>query len=192
MSAAFDTIDHPILLSRLSYSFGISDTVPAWFTSYLSDRTQTVSVNSFKSLLAPFHYGVSQGSVLGPILFVLYTQPLSKRIQHHSLYHHSFSDDNQLYISANLSQLQEITRDSQSCISDVQAWMHNNKLQLNPDKTDMILTTSKHNQKSLSHPFSVDLNGTSVHLSSSVRDLGVTLDQNLSFQLHVSCTCQIC
>ena len=56
----------------------------------------------------------------------------------------------------------------------------------------MILTTSKHNQKSLSHPFSVDLNGTSIHLSSSVRNLGVTLNQNLSFQQHVSCTLQIC
>ena len=56
----------------------------------------------------------------------------------------------------------------------------------------MILITSKHNQKSLSLPFSVDLNGTSIHLSSSVRNLGVTLDQNLFFQQHVSRTCQIC
>ena len=69
--------------------------------------------------------------------------------------------DNQLYISANLAQLQEIIRTSQSCISDVQAWMHNNKLQLNPDKTEMILIFSEHNQKSLSLPFCVDLNGTS-------------------------------
>ena len=70
--------------------------------------------------------------------------------------------------------------------------MHNNKLQLNPDKTEMILITSKHNQKSLSLPFSVNLNRTSINLSSTVRNLGVTLDQNLSFQQHVSCTCQIC
>ena len=85
-------------------------------------------------------------------------------IQHLSLFHHSFSDNNQLYISADLGQLQEIIRTSQSYISDVQAWMHNGKLQLNPDKTEMILITSKHNQKSLSLPFSVDLNGTSIHL----------------------------
>ena len=121
LSAAFDTIDHSNLLSRLSYSFGISDTVLAWFTSYLTDRTQTVSVNGSNSLPAPVHYGVPQGSVLGPILFVLYTHPLSKIIQHHSLYCHRFSDDNQLYISTNLAQLQEIIRTSQSCISDVQA-----------------------------------------------------------------------
>ena len=65
--------------------------------------------------------------------------------------------------------------------------MHNNKLQLNPDKTETVFITSKHNQKSLSLPFSVDLNGTS-----TVRNLGVTLDQNLSFQQHVSRICQIC
>ena len=67
--------------------------------------------------------------------------------------------------------------------------MHNNKLQLNPDKTEMVLITSKHNQKSLSLPFSIDLNGTSIHLSSTVRNLGVTIDQNLSFQQHVSRNC---
>ena len=70
--------------------------------------------------------------------------------------------------------------------------MHNNKLQLNPDKTEMILITSKRNRKSLFLPFSVDHNGTSIHLSSTVRNLGVTLDQNLSFQQHVPRACQIC
>ena len=80
--------------SDSSYSVAISDTVLAWFSSYLTDRTQTISVNGAKSLPAPLHYGVPQGSVLGSILFVLYAQPLSKIIQHHSLYHHSFSDDN--------------------------------------------------------------------------------------------------
>ena len=70
--------------------------------------------------------------------------------------------------------------------------MYNNRLQLNPDTTEMILITSKHNQKSLSVPFSVDLNGTLICLSSTVGNLGITLDQNLSFQQHVSRTCQIC
>ena len=107
LSAAFDTVDHSIFLSSRSYSFGISHIVLAWFTSYLSDRTQTNFVKGSKSLPAPLQYGVPRGSVIGPILFVLYTQPLSEIIQHHSLYHHSFSDDNQLHISANLAQLQK-------------------------------------------------------------------------------------
>ena len=70
--------------------------------------------------------------------------------------------------------------------------MHNNKLEVNPDKREVIPVTSKHNQTSLYIPFSVDLSGTSIHLSSVVRNLGVTIDQNLSFQQHVSRTCQIC
>ena len=60
LSAAFDTINHAILLSRLNNSFGVSDTVLAWFSSYLSDRTQTISVNGSKSLPASHHYGVPQ------------------------------------------------------------------------------------------------------------------------------------
>ena len=73
LSDAFDTIDHSIFLSCLSYSFGISDTVLAWFTSYLTDRTQTISVNGSKSFPAPLHYGVPQGpsslfSTLNPFL----------------------------------------------------------------------------------------------------------------------------
>ena len=103
LSAAFGAIDHSILLSRLSYSFAISDTVLAWFTSYLIVRTQINSVNGYKSLPAPIHYGVPKGSVPGPILFVLYTQPLSKITQHHLYITTAFSNDYQLYISANLA-----------------------------------------------------------------------------------------
>ena len=92
LSAAFGTTDRSILLSHINYSFGTSDTVLAWFTSYLSDCTQTISVNGSKPLPAQLQYGILKGSVLGPILFVLYTPPLSKILQHHTLHHHSFSD----------------------------------------------------------------------------------------------------
>ena len=77
MSAAFDTIDHSILLSRLQTSFGISDTVLSWFQSYLLDRSQTVCVKGASSKPSVLSFGVPQGSVLGPILFVLYASPVS-------------------------------------------------------------------------------------------------------------------
>ena len=77
LSAAFDTIDHQILLSRLNSVFGIQSTALQWFHSYLSDRYQSTSVNNSSSSPSQLMCGVPQGSVLGPILFVLYTTPLS-------------------------------------------------------------------------------------------------------------------
>ena len=81
--------------------------------------------------------------MLDPILFFLYTHPISEIMSYHSLSHYSFSDDNQLYKSGNITQLPEVTDSTQSCTSDVKAWMTNNQLQLNNDKTEMILIATK-------------------------------------------------
>ena len=77
LSAAFDTLDHAILLRRLESTFGISGLALSWFESYLSDRTQSVVVDGLMSTSVPLVFGVPQGSVLGPVLFTLYSQPLS-------------------------------------------------------------------------------------------------------------------
>ena len=100
LSAAFDTIDHTILLTRLQHTFGISDTALSWFSSYLSDRKQTVLINDIYSQSAHLTCGVPQGSVLGPVLFTLYASPLSTIIESHSLKHHFYADDTQLQDSA--------------------------------------------------------------------------------------------
>ena len=97
LSAAFDTIDHNILLHRLEHTFGISDSALSWFRSYLSDRTQILTVNGLSTDEAPLSLGVPQGTVLGLVLFVLYTQPLFELTKKHSIQHHAFADDNQLY-----------------------------------------------------------------------------------------------
>ena len=148
-------------------------------------------VNGSKSPSTTLLYGVPQGSVLGPLLFVLYTHPLSAIVQHHSLSHHCFSDDNQLYKSVPLSQLSTAISSTQECITDIQAWMHINKLQLNADKTEVILIVPKsNNSKEL--PTSLDLDGTPIPFSTSVRNLGAILDQHLLLEEHVSRTCQTC
>ena len=79
LSAAFDTLDHSILLKRLEVTFGIRGTVLRWFMSYLSDPYQSVEIDGVTSSPSPLVYGVPQGSVLGPVLFTLYSQPLSLR-----------------------------------------------------------------------------------------------------------------
>ena len=99
ISAAFDTLEHSILLYRLFTWFGISSVSLQWFTSYLSSRTSTVGIPPHSSPSAHLTFEVSQGSVLGPVLFNLYTTPLSSLISASSISYPLYADDTQLFIS---------------------------------------------------------------------------------------------
>ena len=139
LSAAFDTIDHSILLTRLENAFGVCDLALSFFHSYLQGRTQ---INEVKS--PPFAADLwgPPGSVLGPVLFILYTQPRSDVISHHSVSHHMFADDTELYKSDFPSEALILAQTIESCVSDVKVWVVQNKLQLNDDKTEILLTGS--------------------------------------------------
>ena len=139
LSSAFDTIDHSIILNRLSYLYGISSTCLSWFRSYLSNRRQSVAITNRISSTKECHYGVPQGSVLGPILFVLYIQPLSNLIKRHSLKVHLFADDIQIKTSILPQHVHSAISSVETCISDVKYWMIENKLQLNDEKTECLL-----------------------------------------------------
>ena len=98
LSAAFDTIDHEILLERLRFRYGFSNLVLQWFTSYLIDRPQRIVLDKFSSQPRHLSCGVPQDSVLGPVLFSLYIAPLEDVIMAHGLYAMMYADDSQLYI----------------------------------------------------------------------------------------------
>ena len=97
LSAAFDTVDHHILLKRLNISYGISHSVLGWLTSYLSNRTQFVQLNGSYSKSSVVTCGVPQGSVFGPILFLLYTADLTRLVDAHNLQVYLYADDTQMY-----------------------------------------------------------------------------------------------
>ena len=101
LSAAFDTIDHKTLLHRLQHQFGIAGKPLKWVTSYLSDRFQTVTIDSKLSKPVHMQYSVPQGSVLGPKFFTMYTKPVGAICDKHGLTHHFYADDGQLVFQTN-------------------------------------------------------------------------------------------
>ncbi|XP_044162898.1 uncharacterized protein LOC114956623 [Acropora millepora] len=143
LSAAFDTVDHNVLLRRLHSKFGISGTALEWFSSYLRGRSQRVMVQGNLSQKLNLEFGVPQGSCLGPLLFTIYASKLFDVIKEHLPTVHCYADDTQpLYVSfsPNKSTGQsEAVNAIQHCVKDVRNWMNNDKLLLNDDKTEFLM-----------------------------------------------------
>src|SRR5437899_6800252 len=150
LSAAFDTIDHHILISRLSSYFGISGIALQLLTSYLSNRTQTLSIDSQFTLPSPLTTGIPQGSVLGPLLFTLYTTPLSNTLQKSGTHFHFYADDTQLYISFPPALSHTPLALLSSTLDLVHTWFTTNRLCLNPSKTEFIIIGSPCQRSKLS------------------------------------------
>ena len=155
LSAAFDTIDHLTLINRLSSWYGISDIALDWFTSYLSNQCQQVKIQDHISAAVYIYFGVPQGSVLGPVLFTLYTAPLSQIIARHDVEQNIDADDTHIYISLSGSEALESLTDLKSCVTDVFGWMTNSKLKLNPSKTEFIIIGSKKQKEKLKDLFPI-------------------------------------
>ena len=193
LSAAFDTIDHNLLLNRLSSWFGVGSKVLKWFSSYISKRCQSVKVGSILSDSKSLAFGVPQGSVLGPVLFTLYTAPLSKIISSYKhIKHHLYADDTQIYIELTTENASIAISELQKCLSDIQSWMDINKLKLNPDKTEFMLIGSDKQRKLLAKFFPVNILGSDLVPSDSVRNLGITFDAAFNLSKHVSSLCSSC
>ena len=192
LSAAFDMVDHDILVGRMSSLLGVDSTALDWFKSYLTGRQQKVKIGEAWSLAKFLMYSVPQGSVLGPLLFLIYILPLHRLILSHGLGVHGYADDGQQYLHIKepdnhqlvLSECVRIER----CVLDVQQWMTANKLKLNGEKTEIMVfgTQQRISDAAIT---SLSIGGVSVSVSDKpIVNLGATLDCTLDMDAHISKT----
>ena len=181
LSPAFDTIDHETLLQRLATRYGISDTVLSWFTSYLSGRVQAVSICGTLSDFYPLRYGVPQSSVIGPILFTLYSAALQDIVMAHGLNCVMYADDTQLYMIYHPSDKACALQKLQVC------WWHVDVDDVGQSQTSWSSMTAR--QKSCvflplcflgSCAGCYKIGSSSVGPSAMARNLGVAFDNDLS------------
>jgi len=150
LSAAFDTVDHQILVERLRRTYGLSSRALDWISSYLSGRTQFVRYNGETSQVMPVTSGVPQGSVLGPVHFILYAPDVIKLVEDAGFSVHAYTDDLQIYGHADPPQSTELMADT---VTSVDTWMASNRLRLNQAKTDVIwFGTSRRVQQCTTDP----------------------------------------
>lgn len=150
LSAAFETVNHEILLERLASSFYFSGTVLNWLRDYLLSRSQFVKCSNQLSSVYPITGGVPQGSVLGPLLYSLYVSPLSDIINDYNLLHHIYADDTCIFISFR-DQIPFDLPILENCVSHVCDWFNWNRLKVNPSKTDLLVFIRTKNQIGRAH-----------------------------------------
>lgn len=186
LSAAFDLVDHSILLNRLKNRFFIDHTVLDWFKSYLSDRNYSVKINCSISNGIITLYGVPQGSILGPILFLLYISEIESIAEMHGLNIHIFADDMQLYISfQNCNAMQSIST-IENCLRHIKSWMMSNFLKINEDKTDLLMISPIRSNCDSLDDVCISFGGSIVLPSSTVTNLGVKIDSSMTFHAQIN------
>ena len=192
MSAAFDTVDQSILLKRLQSRYGISGSALAWFNSYLKDRTQFVRIGGTSSSAQELICGVPQGSVLGSLLYVLYTSPVGDIIRKHglfSIYMQMTSNCIPLSTFEDETEMAAATRRIEMCVTDIHSWMAVNMLKLNSDKTELLYFHSRFRPRLQLN--SIQLGSDVIFPSSHAKNIGVIFDSSMTMSRHINAIVKI-
>ena len=189
LSAAFDTVVHESLFCDLE-SNGVIEDALKFLQSYLCDRKTIVEVLGDKSNPRTLTKGVPQGSVLGPILFNIYTIELSNILKRHEVGFKIYADDTQFYFAIST------TRDTEEKISrimaDVKNWMENKRLKLNDDKTECMLFGTSSSMEEYKQFQNIKIGEANIEMVSVIKNLGVSIDNNLTMKNQILNTVKVC
>ena len=193
-SSAFDTIDHAMLLRRLRLRYGLEGKALDLIASYLQGRTQRVVIGEQPSSSSMLMSGVPQGSVLGPLLFSLYVQPIGDIIRAHGLFYHQYADDLQLYCHFALTKqaLAEAVNHIEKCVDELNDWMTANLLSMNDSKTQYLPIVPKSASWLLDEVNVIRIGDDTVPAATTVRNLGVHFDHHMDMNSHTSHVISAC
>ena len=186
LSAAFDTVDHTILLSTLQTKYGVKGKALRWFKSYITNRSFKVNIGKSLSDGLCLLFGVPQGSILGPLLFILYIADIEHIAKCHGFKVHIYADDTQIYISFERSDIFSTISSVEHCLRDIKLWMLSNFLKINEDKTKLLLISSEQDLNSVYSDLCISFSGNIITPSLNAVNLGVTFDSTMSMTSYVN------
>ena len=191
LSAAFDTVDHGVLLDVLQKQFGIEGKTLKWMDEYLRPRKCKVNIGSSYSLEKPLEFSVPQGSVAGPVLYSAYASTL-KYVIPESVDIYGYADDHILktaFSAGNVDHESSSVNKLQDLMFDIKDWMDQNRLKMNSSKTEFMLFGSRQ-QLTKCHTGELQVVNDKIPRSQAIKYLGSWLDECLSFKTHVTKKCQ--
>ena len=187
---AFDTIDHKLLLRKLSV-YGASVSAVSWIQSYLSNRKQFIKLGNQSSELLPIKQGVPQGSILGPVLFLLFVNDMPLNISKSTL--DIYADDTTISSSASWKEIPKLQEAILEDLQKVEKWSRTNNMYLNPSKTKAMMAVGKRLRKRFEGEtlsLQLSLNDKEIEIVRSHKLLGMKIDQDLTYDEHIDELCK--
>ena len=175
---AFDTVNHEILLKKLEH-YGIRGIANYWLRSFLTNRKQYTNIKGQNSSPQEITHGVPQGSILGPLLFIIFINDLNLSVRS-SKVHHFADDTNLLLIDKSLKKINTLINHDLALLVQ---WLRANKISLNTSKTEIVIFRPK--QKTINKHLNFRISGEKINLSSTVKYLGVILQEHLEWKKHI-------